>query len=204
MIGIIKNYNTDNYPTYTIKTPTGFFLITYDNTGDLFFHCFYLGNHEEAPDNITFNITKENYFLYQLFLELYTSIKNNTPYINSIYDYEFKNNILPPYLSNPQNLFHNNIVDWYDDDTPSDYASRLIIEKAKESIKITFTKNTNPNDYTLYTVRIRNSGSRYTPYNITFMNLYQKLERYPYNYPYHQIHIEEYLYNQKRKKRKLN
>lgn len=136
MINIIKNYNTDNYHTYTIKTPTGLFLITYENVGDLFFHCIYHGIHEEAPDNITFNITKENYFLYQLFLELYTSIKNNTPYINSIYDYEFKNNILPPYLSNPKNLFHNNIVDWYDDDNPSEYASRLIIEKAKESIKL--------------------------------------------------------------------
>lgn len=47
MINIIKNYNTDNYHTYTIKTPTGLFLITYENVGDLFFHCIYHGIHEE-------------------------------------------------------------------------------------------------------------------------------------------------------------
>ena len=76
MINIIKNYNTDNYHTYTIKTPTGLFLITYENVGDLFFQCIYHGNHEEAPDNITFNITKENYFLYQhhAHLKIYTII----------------------------------------------------------------------------------------------------------------------------------
>ena len=41
------------------------------------------------------------------------------------------------------------------------------------------------------TVRFRNSGSRYDPFNIIFMKLYQGL--CALDYEYHQIHIEEYL-----------
>ena len=49
-----------------------------------------------------------------------------------------------------------------------------------------------------YSVRISNSGSRYGYFNIPFMNMYTKLCEY--NPDYHQIHMEEYLYNEKVKK----
>ena len=51
------------------------------------------------------------------------------------------------------------------------------------------------------TVRFRNSGSRYDPFNIIFMKLYQGL--YELDYEYHQIHIEEYLLDSKIKRRVL-
>ena len=51
------------------------------------------------------------------------------------------------------------------------------------------------------TVRFRNSGSRYDPFNIIFMGLYQGLCNL--DYEYHQIHIEEYLQESKIKSRVL-
>ena len=46
-----------------------------------------------------------------------------------------------------------------------------------------------------YSIRFRNSGSRYEPFNICFMQMYNELKNYDSNC--HQIHIEEYLYKQK-------
>ena len=51
------------------------------------------------------------------------------------------------------------------------------------------------------TIRFRNSGSRYDPFNIIFMRLYQGLCNL--DYEYHQIHIEEYLQESKIKKKVL-
>ena len=52
-----------------------------------------------------------------------------------------------------------------------------------------------------FSVRISNSGSRHNPYNILFMDMYNKLKEYEPNS--HQIHLEEYLYNQKTLKKTL-
>ena len=47
-------------------------------------------------------------------------------------------------------------------------------------------------------IRISNSGSRYAPFNIVFMRMFTKLQDIDDINDYgHQIHIEEYLYNQK-------
>ena len=44
-------------------------------------------------------------------------------------------------------------------------------------------------------IRFRNSGSRYNPFNIIFMKMFNKLQEY--NPEYHQIHIEELEYQKK-------
>ena len=49
--------------------------------------------------------------------------------------------------------------------------------------------------YKSYSVRIRNSGSRYGYFNVIFMRMYNKLCQYEPNF--HQIHIEEYMYQKK-------
>jgi hypothetical protein len=48
------------------------------------------------------------------------------------------------------------------------------------------------------TIRFRNSGSTYDPFNIVFMKMYQRLQEY--NPDYHQIHIEETIYQKTLKK----
>ena len=49
-------------------------------------------------------------------------------------------------------------------------------------------------------IRFRNSGSTYTPFNNVFMGMFNQLQEYDPNY--HQIHIEEYLYQKKLVKKK--
>ena len=50
-------------------------------------------------------------------------------------------------------------------------------------------------------IRFRNSGSRYDPFNIIFMRMYEKLKKINDVNEYgHQIHIEEYLYEQEQQK----
>lgn len=67
---------------------------------------------------------------------------------------------------------------WHSDDCEYESASKLVIEKKEEKFLITFHKS--KNSQLLYTsnVRISNSGSRYEPFNITFMNMYRKLQQY--------------------------
>lgn len=199
MINLIKSTNSFGYNTYILKDRDKNLIIDFTNVGDLFIYL--ILSHKSLPINNTFTITKENYFIYNLFLELYTSIKNRTPYTNSKI---FKDNDKIKYQKIPthnKSPFHDNIIDWYSDDSPNEFASRLIIEKKPNSFNLTITENT---EFYIdrHSVRIRNSGSKYNPYNVAFMSLYHNLEDYPYNYPYHQIHIEEYLYQQRKNKPK--
>jgi len=73
----------------------------------------------------------------------------------------------------------------------------IIFEKYKIWL---FEKSKNKDMYLTYSVRLRNSGSRHDSFNITFMKMYQKLQKY--NPKGHQINIKEYLY-QKKLQRKL-
>ena len=92
----------------------------------------------------------------------------------------------------------NEAVEWHSDDLPYDVASNFVIEKLDDCYRVTFNKSKN-NNFPTYSVRISNSGSRYEHFNVVFMRMYQKLCEY--NPDCHQIHMEEYLYN-KRKVRK--
>ena len=75
-------------------------------------------------------------------------------------------------------------------------------EKTKEGIfKIIFKKGKIADSFfNTYAIRISNCGSRYEPFNITFMNMYNKLKEH--NYQNHQIHMEEYIYSKKKIKEK--
>lgn len=71
----------------------------------------------------------------------------------------------------------------------------------EESFKVIFEKSKKSQDgiFITYTIRFRNSGSRYNPFNINFMQMYNSLKEYDPNN--HQIHIEEYLYKQNKLKK---
>ena len=95
--------------------------------------------------------------------------------------------------------FSDSKVEWYSDDFQSENASVLRIEKIVDSYKVIFVKSKGEIDST-YSVRFCNSGSRYMPYNIIFMNMYNKLCLYDPSY--HQVNMEEYLYNKRLIKKK--
>ena len=93
------------------------------------------------------------------------------------------------------------MIEWYSDELPIDITSKLTIKKEDQTFKVLFEKSKKSQDgiFITYSIRFRNSGSRYDPFNISFMLMYNTLKEYDTNY--HQIHIEEYLYKVKTLKR---
>lgn len=97
-------------------------------------------------------------------------------------------------INNQKRLFKDNKIDWHSDDFEYDDASRFVVEKIDDIYKVTIHKSKDNSIYTTYAIRFRNSGSGYSPFNITFMQMYQALKEYDYENEYHQVHIEEYMY----------
>jgi len=64
---------------------------------------------------------------------------------------------------------------WYSDNIYDEKANKLIIEKEDDKIILTFVDN--PDDPTFgFGIRICNSGSKYDPFNVCFMNLFNQLQ----------------------------
>lgn len=177
------------YDTFVIKTDDGSFEILFAPNGDLYWR--YLSEKCILNDKETqeLTITKENYFVYELFYKLYESIKNNKVFYDDEDYFEVN--------ERENKLFKNNMIEWYSDELPIDITSKLTIKKEEETFKVIFQKSKKTQDgiSLTYTIRFRNSGSKYEPFNISFMYMYNELKGYDPNY--HQIHIEEFLYKQK-------
>ena len=169
-----------------------------------------------------FTITKENMTIYNLFDNLYSDIENiniydeehfplyiETEEEKKEYLKEKKDEYRLHNRSNYNELFNKNnkTITWYSDETAKEVANYLKIIKEEDNFKLEFY--TQPyiegydrdfNSKYSTTIRFRNSGSRYEPFNACFMRLFNNLQKY--NPDYHQITIEEY--NQKVKKLKLD
>ena len=169
-----------------------------------------------------FTITKENMTIYNLFDNLYNDIENiniydeehipiyiETEEEQNEYLKERKDEYRLHNRSNYNELFNkeNKTITWYSDETAKEVANYLKIIKEDEDFKLEFY--TRPyiegydrdfNSKYSITIRFRNSGSRYKPFNACFMRLFNNLQIYDPGY--HQITIEEY--NQRVKKLKLD
>ena len=172
---------------------------TFGGNGDLYWSIYL----RDARDtNYGFTITKENYGVYSLFEKLFEDIdKVNDP------RYRLYN------LSQYNDLYDstNKVITWYSDETAYVVANILRIKKEDEEFKINFYTQPYVDGYDRdfsspgrISVRFRNSGSRYKPFNIVFMDMYNAMKEVDdVNDIGHQMHIEEYLYNKKLVK-KLN
>ena len=187
----------------TFKDKDKIFRISFEGNLDLYF-SFHSYNKEHF-----FEITKENYYIYEVFLNLYNNIKSNNLYevdeidislheprtledLNYIYEDKKELNDWVKKGSRYDELYHDGIITWKSDDSWDDYYNRnyyVSIIKKENSIVFNF------DDIESY-VRFRNSGSYYDPYNILFMEAFNKLMKYDPNDG--QIHIEEYLYEKER------
>lgn len=100
-------------------------------------------------------------------------------------------------------------ITWYSDETSVKVANFLKIRKIEDIFKIEFHTQQSIKGYeseynflSLIPIRFRNSGSRYNPFNQIFMKMYKSLESIDdIDDEGHQIHIEEYLFNQEKTKR---
>ena len=135
---------------------------------------------------------------------MYIGVKNFVPFSFNAYriceDYseESFKNMKEMFMLVVNRSFFDDTVLWYSDAEVMEDACYLRIEKLEECYKIIFGKS---KDYKclVYSIRFRNSRSRYNPYNCLFMHMYNKLCEYDINY--HQIHMEEYLYQKKLKRK---
>lgn len=204
----IKKYKINNYDCFDFITDDGIFQILFCGNLDLYFRYKYNGNKLNGPDSKDFYITKENYFLYSLFDKLYEDVRDYNIFVSDDYITEEDCLANRKYfretdLSNPRKLFKDNRIEWHCDDFDYDEAGSFVIERLDDCYKLTFNKCRDDSFFGVaasYSVRIRNSGSRYGCFNVVFMRMYNKLCKY--DPLFHQMHIEEYLYHKKLAKKK--
>lgn len=164
----------------------------------------------------SFEITKENYAIYTLFEQLYNNVKNASIFdinteialfnsglstfnsLSEIYDYYIKD--VEKRKNSPvyQELFDGNTITWYSDEIYNDSNDALKITFDGDKFILEFAKRKQnellSSPYSI-PIKFKNNGSKYFPFNILFIQMSQELQNY--NTKFHQIHIEEYLYEQK-------
>lgn len=191
--------NGYNYDVFCIHTDEGEFYISFENNLDLYWSYIPEKSILDCDDTKEFTITKENDFIYDAFNELYNAIKFSMPYRNSLYETDLKYKKYKTYNWNQEQvLFKNGVIEWHSDDFNYDNASVVSIDKTEKGFKVIFKKSIDDGLFISFFVRFRNSGSSYTPFNIPFMSMYQKLKQYDFDY--HQMSIDEYLESAKQKK----
>ena len=176
MIILRKEENWYGYDNVIVETDEGMFEILYSGNDDLYFSLMYVGQRLDIPDSYSFSITKDNEYLYNSFEKLYNSIRNNKPFSNSRLDDINRNMIV-----HDNKLFKNGRIEWHSDDFSYDEASILTIYKEKDIFKVEFKLSDKRNLFSTHCIRICNSGSRYYPYNVPFMNLYNELLEYDFD-----------------------
>ena len=178
------------------------FILSFARNLDLYFSFF-------SKNDQSFEITKENNYIYICFLKLYDDIKNNNLYevdsfdlkdartkedIECIYEQNKEMNEYAKRHSHYDELFHNDMITWNSDDNDGyiKNAGTVTIKKENDKFILSFSDR-------VTSVRFRNSGSYYAPYNILFMEMFNRLMKYDKDD--NQIHIEESLHKQKVRKK---
>jgi hypothetical protein len=185
-------------------------IITFQGNLDLYWQMF----SENKDELLTITITKENYAIYSVFERLFNDIKDcNVAKItydstNEVDEYEKErmlqevkwaeehNRDLKEYRKyDPESVFKGGTIEWHCDDEPYEESNVLTITKVNDEFKVHIAV---PNKYSFNNnyVRIRNSGSRHSPYNQVFMRMFNELQQY--DPQKHQIDIEELLYSKKK------
>ena len=154
-----------------------------------------------------FEITKEDYQIYELFDLLYNDIKSKNIY--NVYEeikkctskkqllkvyrkYEEHNKYIKEY----DDLNSNDSITWVSDNNHYEIANIVTILKEEDKYVLIF----NVRDYCGHnSIRFSNSGSRYNPYNRCFMKHFKNLCNLEIDK--NQINIEEYIYLKKVKKK---
>lgn len=213
MMEISKNKSQFGASDITICSGDKKFQLFFGGDLDLYWSCIDLS--QDTNDVVRFNITKENYFLYSLVEELYERIKNcrvfdveecelefceTSEEVDELYKRKQDSNERLKGFSNYEKLFDSStgIISWHDDESIYEEGNVVNIIPGDEEFILEFVPGVKCDAYDMIGIRFRNSGSTYTPFNSVFMRMFNQLQDYDPNY--HQIHIEEVLYNQKVKK----
>lgn len=119
----------------------------------------------------TFIIAKENIFIYSLFEKSYNNVKTCNIYTDKKFK-RLNKTLLNSYQYN--RLFNNNEIKWLSDEAPDTRANFFNIVKFDEQFVVNFERR--DKNFLNYVVIIRNSGSRYHPFNVIFMDMFNELQ----------------------------
>ena len=194
MLNVWKIKNSNDTYDINIEASSGVFSFTFAGNLDLYF-TYYGKDIYETPEH-SFVLEQDNFLLYRSFKRLFDAIENERPFENGLGDSDYV--LTRDYLPYP--LLTDNIISWHSDDGLYNDAAVLYIEKLDDVFKITIKEGL-VNDIHMKTasVRFRNNGSLYHPYNFSFMGLYNELCKYDFNDK--QINIFEYMNRDKVRKR---
>ena len=173
-VKLVKNDNL----IYDIKLIDGSknLTIMYGGNGDLYWSLVN-DDWEVFYEGITdhFDITKENYEVYKAFESLLLNIKaismrEELTNYNKLYDAKKSE------------------VTWISDELAKEVANEVTISKHDGIIRLsfktkpqTFGYDRNYFEFGMISIRFRNSGSRYRPFNLIFMNLFNELQNLTFN-----------------------
>lgn len=181
-------------------------MIMYGGNGDLYWMIY---DFESENDIITFEITKENYEIYKEFEMLYDAIKKHNIHkvqtyelemcetqedIKELYSHVSRMNRRLADDNSYKLLYRDEVISWHSDSTVYEDTNIVKIYKIDDSFILEFILY-NKDMADENAIRFNNSRSRYKPFNACFMNMHHNLQNYDTDY--HQIHIEEYLYQKR-------
>lgn len=160
-----------------IKQDNKTMKIFYGANGDLYFDSFGERNKDSnGIYSVNFYIDK-NDEIYSNFEELVNNILDCNIFELDDLNYDKKSDQNLKNSSNYNALVCDNVITWYSDEIYDERANLLKIEKTDNGILLTFFDN--PDDPLFgFGIRICNSGSKYDPFNICFMNFYNKLQEF--------------------------
>ena len=203
----VKKQKTDFGYNITLIEDSKRFSILFGGNLDLYFIIKNLENKEEMTYE-TFVITKENMFIYTLFERLFYDIKSCNVYKSDEYNNIDRLNVGLKRSEEYKKLFDGSSITWISDDDDYKQDQMVRITKQNEAFVLEFIVSFEKKEEywmdrpsnTSISIRFRNSGSKYNPFNVIFMNLYNSLCNY--NPEFHQIHIEEIEYQKTHKFKK--
>ena len=185
-----KGKNNEGHNYVAVVTDEGKFSLSFGEDHDLYIGFY--ASKDAGDDDVSFTITKENYYIFSIVDKLYNNVKNRSKQTEEIKkEYE-------EFYVEAKVPFENNQIRWISDDFENEKGSELIIKynEEEDTYVFTFKKSCSKILYNTYLVKIDTIGSYYHPYSDNFIEFYQDL--LDYNDEYHQIHIDEYLFNKSR------
>lgn len=178
--------------------------ISFGGNLDLYWYLYDSKNNYEIP-RMNLVVTKENFYIWNLFDQLYNGVANywDDVHANSLYrEYFGDDEYFEKYTellrkqeeSNPQRLMKDGVIEWHHDDHPYDEANVMRLYKDGDNYVVEMDANCKNYVMDGNSVRFSNSGSRYQPFNRMFMRMFNELQ--DYDELSHQIHMEEVFYEQ--------
>ena len=159
-MGLLKRFATKNGDSFVIKTEEGVFKIFLDENFNLVLSCV------SALEKKDFTIIP-NDEIYPFFNSLYNSIMSSAPYID-----------FPKNFPNRDKVFANDLLFFGDKiiyNSDNSNGNVLTIEKNDNYI-ISFEQKESINEKA--EVLVSFSDSKYLPYNLTFINMYERIKNY--------------------------